>query len=108
MNAPPAPNSPPPVMNPPPAEVAVPEAPPVEVAPVPEVAPQGGAELPAPEAAPEQPVPEEMTADGGADPEQMIQEILDKVTALEAKIDQIVAALPAIQKGGKRFTRRGK
>jgi hypothetical protein len=91
-------------MNVPPAEIAVPEAPPAEVAPVPEVAPQGGAEMPAPE----QPVPEEMSAEGGADPEQMIQEILDKVTALEAKIDQIVAALPAIQKGGKRFTRRGK
>jgi hypothetical protein len=92
-------------MNVPPAEVAVPEAAPVEA--VPEAVPVPEA-APAPEAAPEQPVPEEMTAEGGADPEQMIQEILDKVTALEAKVDQIVAALPAIQKGGKRYTRRGK
>jgi hypothetical protein len=104
MNAPPAPNAPP-VVEAPPVE-AVPEA------PAPEAAPEAAPEMPVPEggaeAAPEEPVPEEMTAEGGADPEQMIQEILDKVTALEAKVDQIVAALPAIQKGGKRYTRRGK
>jgi hypothetical protein len=49
---------------------------------------------------------EEAPVEQGADPEQVIQEILDKVTALEAKIDQILAAMPMMQKGGRTTRRR--